>query len=104
MAYYGLCDGGMDNEVIIHQDDFARLCQHHPIETGTYGDSFIRLNHFECYDGFCGIDYATLAHKAREREDRLIASLICLLYMAAAQKDKQDARLIWQKLENTNER
>jgi hypothetical protein len=102
MAYYGLRDGGNDVDLVAHPDDFMRLRELYPVETGTYGDSFIRIGQYECYDGFFGMHYQTLTLRAVEQEDRLIASLICLLYIAAARGNKPDARLIWQKLEQCN--
>lgn len=103
MAYYGLRDAGDDIDLVVHPEDFELLRMVYVSETGAYGDERIKLGEFELYNGFFGIDYATLAHKAVEQEDRLIASLICLLYIAAASNNKQDALAIWQKLEDTYE-
>lgn len=99
MAYYGLRDGGDDIDLVVHPDDFELLRMVYASETGTYGDERIKIGEFELYNGFFGIDYATLARRAIEQQDRLIASLVCLLYFAAAASNKQDALAIWQKLE-----
>ncbi|HEX2614428.1 MAG TPA: hypothetical protein VHL10_02975 [Nitrososphaera sp.] len=99
MAYYGLRAGGDDVDLVAHPEDFELLRMVYASERGAYGDERVKIGEFEIYNGFFGIDYTTLARKAIEQEDRLIASLICLLYFAAACANKQDALAIWQKLE-----
>jgi hypothetical protein len=99
MAYYGLRDGGDDIDLVVHPDDFELMRMVYSSETGAYGDEFVRIGEFEIYNGFFGIDYTTLTRKAVEQQDRLIASLVCLLYFAATASNKQDALAIWRKLE-----